>query len=172
MKVDFDPSKASPRSDKECVEFVREHAEALKEVHRRVARAWERFCHLAYTKSKNPTYPWSAYQKLRAAGEDVPSWVLEYLDECSKELDTLRQQSPGRINTAVSQALGFAKLGRGTVFSDFDQDLRDFEIAKEVHLSLLDGTKQDHACYLAEENYNLSKPTILRAYARFQADFE
>ena len=34
------------------------------------------------------------------------------------------------------------------------------------------GTKQDHACYLAEENYNLSKPTILRAYARFQANFK
>jgi hypothetical protein len=174
MKVDFDSSKAKPwseLSDKEYVEFGRKHAEAFGELHRVVARAWARFCHLAYTKSKNPTYPWSAYHKLRASGEDIPSWVLEYLDKCSKELDTLRQQSPGRINAAVSQALGFAKLGRGTVFSEFDQDLRDFEIAKAVHFRRLAGGAQDHACYFVEQECDLSKSTVLRAYKKFNGVF-
>ena len=160
------------RHDKKCLEFVRENAETLKEIQRRLARAWARFCNIAYTKSKNPIYPWSAYKKLRASGQDIPIWVLEYLDKCSKELDILRQQPPDRVNTAISQALGFAKLGRGTVFSQFDQDLRDFEIEKEVHLGISNGTAQDHVCYFIEKEQNVRKATILRAYAKFQDIFE
>ena len=175
MKIDFGPSKAKPwseLSDKEYVKFERKNAEEFRELHRVVARAWARFCHLAYKKGKNPTYPWSAYHKLRASGEDIPSWVLKYFDKCSKELDTLRQQSsPGGINAAVSQALDFAKLGRGTVFSEFNQDLRDFEIAKQVHMLVLDGDVRDNACYHVEQEVNLKKSTVLRAYEKFKDVF-
>ena len=63
--------------------------------------------HTIYKKQKNPYAPWLAYKLSRELGEDVPEWVLSYLDSSAKRINNL--DSSKNEKNDLSKALKFKK---------------------------------------------------------------
>jgi hypothetical protein len=66
-----------------------------------------RILQIIYQKQKNPYAPWLAYKLSRELGEDVPEWVLSYLDNSAKRINNL-DSSKNKKNDLL-KALKFNK---------------------------------------------------------------
>ncbi len=72
-------------------------------------------CHDAFESTSNPVLAWEAFGWARAAGIDVPAWVLRYLDQSALGIRVLHVRPPreGQVHKAVAHALGFRSSPKG-----------------------------------------------------------
>jgi len=87
--------------------------------------------------SQNSLYAWRAYRICRLAKNQIPDWVLAYLDNCAIELTDL-SESPDTKNFPkdVAKAIGLGNkgFGSGTPAST----IRKSELRKKIYLAVRD----------------------------------
>ena len=77
-----------------------------------------------YDTSDNPLHVWNAYRLHRAAGYDLPAWILEYFDRVASKLFELKKaiKRGEEIEPAAAAAMALeikapGRSGRGNVFN-------------------------------------------------------
>jgi hypothetical protein len=115
----------------------------------------------------NPIYIWEAYATCREYEIDIPNWILEYFDSCTKKLIRISPSNSERARDKVYQALKFNDKNR----SPFARRV-DVEIAINIAIhvcDLKDKGKKLTIIYdeLAEE-YSVSEKTIERHYRKYE----
>ena len=93
-----------------------------------------------FTETKNPCWAGAAYRYARAWRLAVPEWVLAYLDGpaekfcgVARDIDLLKNM---KADPFIAETLGMKRLGRGTVFSEFRDDLYAAHIELTVRVAL------------------------------------
>ena len=95
----------------------------------------------AFVATNNPMYAWAAYSRARLIGDEIPEWVLKYLDFSARALlelsaqtqETLEKTSKGGkirkakrgakdIGPRVAAALKLSSKGAGTALSSYHSD--------------------------------------------------
>ena len=167
--------------------FVRADLERSQKL---IVQAWVHFCGAQYRRTGNPLFLWRAYSNLRALGEPLPAWMLEYFDRIARELLAMNADRRGQKIADGTQRLaetfmGTRRTGRGgvgRVFDQFDNEIRDYDLAQEVHELVVDGLPQDRAINQvvdARRRLNaeggsseaVARPTVRRAYEKHRAGF-
>jgi hypothetical protein len=146
----------------------------------------EQRCRKFYDETGNPFYAWEQYHLSRRQGNDLPDWVLAYLDECADRLCRLGREcalrmpmpwkrSRGRardIGPQIAAALGMRRgrsAGRhSTPFGvESDQLLVAF-IGMDVLRRIESGEKLLHAWEHAGDKFKVSTATARRAWLAFK----
>ena len=132
----------------------------------------------SYEESGNPLNVWRAYVECRAAGLEIPEWVLEYLDRVGRNFWQLsmineKKPPPDEMAPAIAVALEMKKPGKsgsGNVFKQF-QDSSGLLMACEVAWHRQDNHKLDIAYELVAKKHGKSKSTVRTAWLRYGSIF-
>ena len=112
-----------------------------------LTRAQLHIYHTIYKKQKNPYAPWLAYKLSRELGEDVPEWVLSYLDSSAKRINNL--DSSKNEKNDLFKALKFKKT----------KGARSFATELKQVLKYLPATID---CYMLAKIGDRKKPELKR----------
>jgi hypothetical protein len=67
----------------------------------------------------NPLWIWVAHRMFRDRGLPLPEWILVYLDEVARRLQTMMYAPPENPHSAIAEALLMKRRGRGSVFTTY-----------------------------------------------------
>ncbi|MEW8440972.1 MAG: hypothetical protein AB2689_22730 [Candidatus Thiodiazotropha taylori] len=130
-----------------------------------------------YEKTNNPLYLWEKYTECRNVGAPIPEWILEYFDQCAKNLEILWQNAEDNISPkdpakAIAKAFGMVSHGRGSVFTETSR--RRQEIAVHMKLCLGDDPKlkPDQLYDDIAKIYGVHRSTVQRAWAEWGGEWE
>ncbi|MCG7931502.1 MAG: hypothetical protein N0E44_15805 [Candidatus Thiodiazotropha lotti] len=121
-----------------------------------------------YKKTGNPLYAWHTYNMFSSAELPIPEWVLEYLDQCTKNLLNLWDNPPKESAKSIANALNMVSPGRGSVFTDTSR--RDLDIASHIAESLNKDPdlKPDQLYDSTAKYFGVSRSTVQRAWAEWR----
>jgi hypothetical protein len=130
-----------------------------------------------YEMTGNPLYAWETFASCRSAGEDIPEWVLEYLDRAAGKLLEYAQHDPppakGETSTAVAVAMEMkipGRSGQGTVFTQYvanEKNESGRRILQGVSDRMEAGDKDTHAFENVAKEFGVSHSTVRRAWQKF-----
>lgn len=123
-----------------------------------------------WKESGNPVYPWAAYRECRAAGLDLPDWVLEYLDHAAEGMWELWQSPPQEKNgiaPAVASALGVKMDGGGSAFARANKTDWVF-LGSMVARAIQRGDKEYLAVPDVARRMNRNPSAVQRAWDRYK----
>ncbi len=127
-----------------------------------------------FTETNNPLFVWAAYRHARAWRLDVPEWVFAYLDTAAekfcrvaREIDLLKGSE---ADVLIAEAVGMKRVGRGTVFSEFRDDLyaAHIELAVRVALGLRAGGKRYFVWRRVAKEFGVKPRMVRRAWDNYK----
>jgi hypothetical protein len=134
-----------------------------------------------YEITKHPAHVWRAYYLCRAAGREIPAWVLEYFDRVSKNfLELCDLAERGEVikerAAAIAEALEMKKPGRSgrgniLVAPEGPEGLAWLAIARDVKREIEKGTKEMFAMEAVAKARGVSESTVWRAWDRAKTNF-
>jgi hypothetical protein len=125
-----------------------------------VALAWARW---RFDQYGDPLAAWQVYCVSRTLRRSIPEWVGAYLDQAAQQI--LRSE-----DADVEAALGFKRLGAGTVGARIARARQHEELAFAVLAHVRTGTQVKEALYNVAQARSVSYSTVERAWESLPAN--
>ena len=125
--------------------------------------------HSAYATARstgNPLWIWYAYREFRVHGLPLPEWMLVYFDEVAKRLCAMVLKPPSDSFAAIAYAMLMKRLGRGNVFTRF-QNPAEIGVIVELLNAMGNRKPANVAIGCAAQTLGVDKRTVRRARDSF-----